>query len=276
MTEDTLFRSFRETPSSSLYRFLAQLRPQRFEWVSSERHDIYLVGVYPKLRHLFHSWSTLSTIYLEGICLVEQSSLATWNIALFADRVHIKGAFSSTEPIFLEGLRRMKDSKRCRLLLLEESWSTDQCSQEMTTEQVAALTYGNTLVSLKHWSALNRRRLKACATGRTLPPCVFRSFTNKVSRIGQPAPSPARSTVEFVLLVSLCAILCILHAIGPHHSLMGRMHLSLFDIFGGPYEFKIGSIYWIICGDGSYLGERYCSSDSSLWLPDRSLMFHPT
>ncbi|KDR75679.1 hypothetical protein GALMADRAFT_248293 [Galerina marginata CBS 339.88] len=157
LSENTLYRTIQWESNTSWQRFLSHLLPQRFEWISPDGQDVHLVGVCPMLRSLFTSWTTLSSIHLEGICLVGQPNLTTWNISLLAERVHIQGYFADTQSIVLVGLQKTKDSTVCRLLTFENSSVPDNYPKDFVFEDVLVLAYGNTMVTLKNWSRKSRR-----------------------------------------------------------------------------------------------------------------------
>lgn len=262
ISQDVLLTSIRFCSNAFLRRFLSQLRPRRFEWVSPEAERFYLVGVSPMLRSLLHSWESLSYIYLEGICLIEQPNLASWHVSLLANRVHIKAPFSKAGPTFLAGLQQLRDSNICALLLLEESSPENVFSGRSAYQgDVPVLTYGNTMVSLKHWSTANRRKLKSRVARRS----SHSTGTHRRIPRGQPFSKrspPLLVTVLFLVLfflVGLCMI---------------RFTLTKWS--KGTYTFGQSGLLWMICHDGSFLAEVICTSETSLWFPDRSLMLHPT
>jgi len=170
LSEDTLGRATRCKSNGSWLRFLSQFHPQRFEWISDDPSTMHLVGVYRDFRSVFSSWASLTSIFLDGICLVEQSTLTSWCLSAPAERVHIKGAFSRSKTLLLDGLRTFRDSTTCRALTLE-SFPPDNGSSLEILSAVPLLTFGNTMVSVQGWNSENRQHFLASLTGKMpLPP----------------------------------------------------------------------------------------------------------
>jgi len=166
LSEDTLDRATRCKSNGSWLRFLSQFHPQRFEWISNDPSSMHLVGVYRDFRSVFSSWASLTSIFLDGICLVEQSTLTSWCLSAPAERVHIKGDFSMSKTLLLDGLRTFRDSITCRTLTLE-SFPPDNGSSHETLSAVPLLTFGNTTVTVQGWNSENRQRFLASLTGKT-------------------------------------------------------------------------------------------------------------
>lgn len=265
ISQDVLLTSTRFPSDAFFPRLLSQLHPERFEWVSPESDHLYLVGVYPMFRSLFNAWGTLSYIYLEGICLIEQPNLISWRVLLLANRVHIKAPFSKAGPTFLEGLQKMRDSDLCALLLLEESSPENIVLHNETAYHglgdIPVLTYGTTMVSLKHWSTANRQRLKSRVVGRSSQA----TCTQKPLTLEKPSARRGPPLLVWLLLPLLFFV-----------AGLSLIRFPLTEISKGTSIFRHSGFLWMICRDGAYLAEAICASETSLWFPDRSLMLHPT
>lgn len=257
LSEDSLFRAVHSAPNNSFQLFLSQLQPKVFEWVSPEHDGLYVVRVCPMLRSLFCSWS-LSSIHLDGICLVEQPNLTTWNFALLAERVHIRGPLSNADLVILDGLQSRRDSRICRLLILEESSELElqAATPNSLQKEVPLLTYGNTLVTLINWTATKRRALKS-SFNRPSTVQHGTTFQQKMSALlidGR--------TLEFSISL-VGSIVCM-------------MLFSLFLFFLS--HRSRNPLYRCLCLDGSQIHweNSYRDFFSLTWYPDRSLMLHPT
>ena len=187
LSEDTLDRATRCKSNGSWLRFLSQFHPQRFEWISDDPSGIRLVGVYRDFRSVFSSWTSLTSIFLDGICLVEQSTLTSWSLSAPAERVHIKGAFPRSKSLLLDGLRTFRDLTMCRSLILESFPPDNGSSPE--TSAVPLLTFGNTMVSVQGWNSENRQQFLASLTGK-MPPPPTRQYEEKAIK-PESAKSPS-------------------------------------------------------------------------------------
>lgn len=196
LSEDTLGRATRCKSNGSWLRFLSQFHPQRFEWISNDPSSMHLVGVYRDFRSVLSSWASLTSIFLEGICLVEQSTLTSWCLSAPAERVHIKGDFSRSKTPLLDGLRTFRDSITCRALTLE-SFPPDTGSSHETSSAVPLLTFGNTTVSVQGWNSENRQQFLASLTGKTLPPPTQRYEEEAIKPESAKSPSHPPGLLTF-------------------------------------------------------------------------------
>ena len=153
LCEDTMGRALRAASDHSWLRFLSEFNPRKFEWISDEPHTLHLVGLYAELRFLLDkSWSSLTSVSLEGICFVEQSGLDTWAPSFLAERVHIRGA-PITNNTFLRGLSRAHGATRCRYLLLEALGAEEGVQVSPQEPAIPILVFGPMLVAVKGWNA---------------------------------------------------------------------------------------------------------------------------
>ncbi|KJA28919.1 hypothetical protein HYPSUDRAFT_627337 [Hypholoma sublateritium FD-334 SS-4] len=169
LSEDTMCRAMRTASDCSWLRFLSQFNPRKFEWISDEPQKLYLVGVYTELRLLLEqSWSSLTSISLEGICFVEQRDLDTWTPAFLAERVHIRGV-PIANTSFLRGLSNIRDSNRCHYLLLE-AMKAEEGSQVLLQEsKIPIVAFGHMLVAIRGWNTDTRRKFVANLTEKLQP-----------------------------------------------------------------------------------------------------------
>lgn len=164
LSEDTMCRAMQTASDNSWLRFLSQFDPRKFEWISDEPEKMHLVGVYTELRRLLdQSWSSLTSISLEGICFVEQRDLATWTPAFPAERVHIRG-FPIANTSFLRGLSNVRDSSRCHYLLLEALKAEEGSQVSLQECRVPIVAFGPMLVAIRGWNADTRQKFVANVT----------------------------------------------------------------------------------------------------------------
>ncbi len=153
LCEDTMGRALRAASDHSWLRFLSEFNPRKFEWISDEAHTLHLVGLYAELRFLLdRSWNSLTSVFLEGICFVEQSGLDTWAPTFLAERVHIRGA-PIANTSFLRGISRAHGSTRCRYLLLEAMGVEEGAQVSLQEPATPSLVFGPMLVAVKGWNA---------------------------------------------------------------------------------------------------------------------------
>ncbi|KIM40300.1 hypothetical protein M413DRAFT_446478 [Hebeloma cylindrosporum] len=193
LSEDTLGRATQCKSNGSWLRFLSQFHPQKFEWISNDTSNMHLVGLYRDFRSVFLS---LTSIFLDGICLVEQSTLTSWCLSVPAERVHIKGPFSKSKMLLLDGLRNFRGSTTCRALTLE-SFPPDSGSSHETSSAVPLLTFGNTTVSTLGWNSENRQRFLASLTGNTPPPPARRYEENAIKPVSPKSLSHLSGSLSF-------------------------------------------------------------------------------
>lgn len=157
LSEDTLCSAMKPAANGDWLNFLSQFKPKKFEWISNDSEDLHFVGMYTQLRLLFESWSSLTFIYLDGICLVEQPDLATWTPAFLAERIHIRGV-SIVDSSFLAGLVNVRLSTPCRFLLLEAP--DPEGGSLLVNRQTMApiITCGAIMIALKGWDPANRQK----------------------------------------------------------------------------------------------------------------------
>lgn len=99
--------------------FLSRFNPQKLEWISNEL-TLQFLRVHPDLRQLLDSWSSLSCIFLDGICLVDQEpGVPFWHISLLAKHVHIRAELTERVLLFLSCAGRIARSSTCQTMTLE-------------------------------------------------------------------------------------------------------------------------------------------------------------